>query len=142
MGIFRKSVISENTRRYRRLRAYCLIKYSCPTDPTLKKHLVTPRDFSAGGVLFISDRPVDKNKVLEVDIYLPPLKDFFMAMAKVVRVVKIKETEQYWIGLRFTAMDPKEKEVIDSYIQRLAQDPSMKRYLDSSGRWFRRKIVR
>lgn len=138
---FWKRVISEDGRQHRRLRTHCLIKYSFANDPSAKKRVVTTRNISSSGALFISDLPLPKNALLEAEIYLPPFKNFFTVMASVARVEKIRETDQYWGGIHFTAIDPNEKETINSYIEDLAKHPAMHKFLDKKSKVFKRKYT-
>lgn len=137
MLTFWKKVAAEDSRNYRRFKAHCLIKYSLANKATTKKIVITPRDISADGTLFVSDTTMPKNALMEMDVYLPPLKDFFTVMGSVIRADKIKGTDQYLVAIRFTAMDPKERGSIDSYIDDVSKKPGMERFLDK-----KRKIVK
>ncbi|MFH1847834.1 MAG: PilZ domain-containing protein [Candidatus Omnitrophota bacterium] len=138
MWFLSKGEDARNSRLHRRLRIHCLAKYSVEGARPLKKHMVTPRNISASGLVFLSEAPIARKSVLKIEMYLPPLKSSFTATADVVRTSRIKETGQYWIGAHFTDMDPGEKEAIGGYIQGLSTDPSMKRFLDKKGERFKR----
>lgn len=136
--LFKKKMLSEDSRVHRRLRSFCLIKYNLVNNPAHKKTVTNARDISAGGVLFTSDANFPKGSMLEMDIYLPPLKNFFTAMANIVDTTKIKGTKQYWARARFTAIDPEDKKRIQAYVEHISKDPSMHKHLDKKAPRFKR----
>ncbi|MBI4336177.1 MAG: PilZ domain-containing protein [Candidatus Omnitrophica bacterium] len=139
LKIFGKKVAYEDSRAKRRVRAFCLLKYSVLNKMPQKTTVVNPKDISASGTAFICDENLPVNSMLEVDIYMPPLKDFITVMASVVWVSKIKDTERFVVGVRFTAMDQEEKMRLNSYIAKLSKDPTMHPYLDRKARRFKRQ---
>jgi c-di-GMP-binding flagellar brake protein YcgR len=139
--VFDKKIKTEDSRQTRRFRSFCLLKYSISSSSVQKTTIVNPRNISAKGASFISDDKLSLDVIFEADIYLPPLKDFVTVMAKTVRVLKIKDTQEYWVGVRFTAIDPADKIRINSYIEDAAKDPQMYRYLDKKGRYFKRRSL-
>lgn len=139
-ALFDKKIISQDSRGARRFRSFGLLRYS-PAGSTGKKTIVNPRNISARGASFISEESLNANSLLEIDIYLPPLNDFITVIANVVRVLKIKDTDQYWVGVRFTAIDPADRNRINSYIEEMAKNPSMYRYLDKKAKYFKRRFL-
>jgi len=138
--LYKKST-SENSREHRRFRSFCLLKYSVLNRTPQKTTMVNPQDINAKGALFVSDEHLPLNALLELDLYLPPLKDFITIMAKVARVQKAKGDDRYFVGMQFTAMDPADKLRINSYIEKQAKDPDMQKYFDKRARFFKRSLL-
>ncbi|MCX5715571.1 MAG: PilZ domain-containing protein [Candidatus Omnitrophica bacterium] len=130
MIFFKKRVKTKDTRRFRRLRSFSLLKYRMANSLTRKSAVVNPREISAAGASFIGDANLPKDAILEMEICLPPLKGFITAIAKVVKCAKIKGAKQYMVNVCFTAMDPADKARINAYIDDVAKDPARQRYLD------------
>lgn len=128
--LFNKRVFTADGRAYRRLRSFCLIKYMLVNDPQQRRILANTKDISAGGIQFVSDANIPTGAVLEVDIYLPPLNDFFTAMALVVSSENAREGNKYFVRVRFTAIDPDDRKRINSYIEHFSRDPALKKFLD------------
>lgn len=141
LSFFKKGVVSENSRTFRRMRSFCLIKYSLASDIAQKRIIVNARDISAGGTVFISKTRIPNGAVLEMDIQLPPLKESFTVMAKVVESLKVKGEEQYLIRTHFKAIDPEDRKRINNYIEQVAKDPSMWKYFDKKATKFKRRTA-
>jgi len=139
LSFFKKGITSENSRTFRRMRSFCLIRYSLASDISQKRIVVNARDISAGGTVFVSKTRISEGAVLEMDIQLPPLKESFTVMAKVVESLKIRGEEQYLIRAHFKAIDPEDRKLINSYIEQVAKDPTMRKYLDKKATKFKRR---
>jgi len=139
--LWNRKTVSVNSRKNRRSRSFCLLKYCVLNKSPQKTAVVNSRDISASGAGFVSDEKLPLNAILEIDIYLPPLKDFITVMANVVRELKIRDSNQYFIGTQFTAVDPREKSKINSYIESLAKDPATRIYLDKKAGYFKRSLL-
>ncbi len=138
--MFAKRIISQESRAFRRARAFGIIKYSVAGDPEHKKVLANPRSISAGGALFIADKKFIKGTVIDLELYLPPLKGFFNVVSSVVDSSRIGNLEEYWIRIKFTAINPEDRRTINNYIEGMAKDPEMAKYLDKSGASFKRRL--
>jgi|GEM_PF-4237173 c-di-GMP-binding flagellar brake protein YcgR len=136
-----RKLASKNSRELRRFRSFCLLKYSVLNRMPQKTTMVNPKDINAKGTLFVSDEYIPLNSLLELDLYLPPLKDFITIMAKVARVQKARDDDRYFVGTQFTAMDPADKLRIHSYIEKQAKDPDMQRYFDKRAGYFKRSLL-
>ncbi|MCM8781532.1 MAG: PilZ domain-containing protein [Candidatus Omnitrophica bacterium] len=141
LRFFKKKIKSQDTRTSRRMRTFCLIRYNVVSDAAHRKYLANPRDISAGGVSFISKTSFPKGSILEMDIYFPPLKDFFTVMAKVEGSLKTKSEAQYLIRANFKAIDPEDKKKINLYIEQAAKNPYMQKYLDKKARIVKRRYL-
>lgn len=138
---FKRHLINKDDRMFRRARSFCLIKYSRSNDPAHKKTLVNPRNISADGVMFISDTNFTAGTMLDMDIYLPPLKNFFTVIGNIIKSSKIKGVNQYLVRLHFKAMNPDDKKHINTYIEQLAKNPLISRYIDKKTTNFKRRHI-
>ncbi len=143
MAIFieKNTITSQDSRAFRRARSFCLIKYSLLSADPQKKIMVNARNISAGGTLFVSDTDLPKGTMLEMEIYLPPLKDFVTVLANVVEALKARDEDQYLVRVRFTAMDAEDRKRINFYIENLANNPFVSRYLDRKAAVFKRRFL-
>lgn len=137
-SLFKKRLVSQNRRLYRRARSFCLIKYSFLNDPAHKQTLVNPKNISAGGLAFISKTDLTTGAMLDMEMYLPPLKGFFTLIGTIVKTSKIKDTNQYLIRINFKAIDAEDRKRINAYIEEMARHPLMNRYLDKKSQNFKR----
>jgi len=135
-----KRTLSRDSRVFRRARAFGIIKYSITGDPAHSKTLVNPRNISAGGALFIVNKKLPKGTIMDIKLYLPPLKDFFSMVASVVDSSRIDNSGEYWTRIEFTAITQEDRRSISAYIEDLANDPEVSRYLDKKGLMFKRKL--
>ncbi|MDD5449777.1 MAG: PilZ domain-containing protein [Candidatus Omnitrophica bacterium] len=140
ISLLTKRVMSADGRKYRRFKAFSLLKFFQISDPDQRRSLVNGRDISAGGASFFSDSELPLNSIVKADIYFPPLNDFIAVMAKVARVLRIKDREQSLIGLNFVLIDPENRSRIDSYISRMANDPVGRAYLDRQAAYYKRHL--
>jgi len=138
--MFKSKLLSADSRTSRRFRSFGLIKYSLASKASGKTSLSNPRDISSGGTSFVCDETLPMHSMLELDIYLPPLDDFIMAIGKVVNSFLVKGTDRHLVGVQFTAMDPENKKRLSSYIEGIAKDSRMQRYLDKKGKYFKRSL--
>jgi c-di-GMP-binding flagellar brake protein YcgR len=137
--LFRRT-ISQDSRVFRRVRAFAIIKYSITGDPAHSKTVVNPRNISAGGALFMVNKKLSKGTIMDIELYLPPLKDFFSIVASVVDSSRIDKSRKYWTRIKFTAIAQEDRRSISAYIEDLANDPEASRYLDKKGLMFKRNL--
>ena len=135
----KKRAISGNTRQFRRFKSFGLIKYTLLKGTLHKDVVINPKDISAGGTLFISDADLPQGRILEMDIYLPPLKDFFTVIGRIISSAKIKNAKKYLIRVCFMTMDQQEKKIINSYVENIARQSFAHRFMDKPCGTYKRK---
>ena len=139
--LFKKRLISQNNRLFRRMSSFCLIKYSLLNDPAHKKTLVNPKNISAGGLAFISSRDFTAGAILDMDMYLPPLKGFFTLIGAIAKTLKIKDTGQYLVRINFKAIDAEDRKRINAYVEEMARHPLLSKYFDKKSISFERRSI-
>lgn len=82
---------------------------------------VEPRrvNISAGGLSFVSDRPVAKNAMLELKIKLLPKELYIYSYAKVIFCTRLEEDEEsqdYKIAVEFEFMDDDVRDLITRHV--------------------------
>ena len=138
--LFKHPIISRDSRIFRRARAFGIIKYAITGDPAHSKTLVNPRNISAGGALFMMNKKLPKGTIMDIELYLPPLKDFFSIEASVVDSSRIDDSGEYGTRIKFTAITEEDRRSINAYIEDLANDPESAKYLDEKGLMFKRNL--
>ncbi len=131
--MFFKREVRENNRAFRRARSFCIIKYCLAGDQVKQKTLANPRNLSAGGLLFAAQKHFPKDTMLDIDMYIPPLKGFFTVVATVVNSAREGAAGEYAIRVKFTAIDPEARKHINNLIEEMANNPSLSQYLDKGG---------
>jgi len=75
------------------------------------------KDISAGGMAFLSSKPIKVNSLMELEINFPATSHPIKTVAKVLR--SIPQEGKYNIGCEFVKIDDRDKLAIDDYINKV-----------------------
>lgn len=127
-NFFRKKIKALNSRRFKRFRADFLVKYQL--DRKGEAHITNVRDVSAGGLRFLTDRPVPESSLLNVSIYIPPLGRIVEAVAQVLRVRKAKGGILFNVAVNFLDLRREDREAINQFAETLSDDQRTRFLID------------
>ncbi len=119
-NLFRKKVKAPNARRFKRFRADFLVKYEVGQGTTGR--VTNARDVGAGGLRFWSDEKLPESSLLNVSIYIPPLKRVVEGVVRILRVRRVKKTTSYSIAVSFLDLKQEDREAIDQFAEGLSAD--------------------
>lgn len=125
---FRKKTKLANTRRFKRFRADFLVKYQ--VDPKGGAKITNARDVGAGGIKFWSEEKIPESSLLNVSIYMPPLKRVVEGVVCVLRVRKVKKTFLYSIAVSFLDLKQEDREEINRFAEGLSKEKGAQFLLD------------
>ena len=108
-------------RQYKRLKKPFVIRFRVRQDEEFSDvfggwNIVTAEDLSARGTLFIYDQQLEVGAILELKINFPAFENPITCKAKVVRVEQLKHSAFYHVAIMFTAIDGKEKKILNSAV--------------------------
>jgi len=75
------------------------------------------RNISAGGLLVVSDRPLDIEAFVLARFLLPNEKRYIMVLAKVVRVEVIEEGGKYELGIEFVDYRKEDIDKLNEFVE-------------------------
>ena len=75
------------------------------------------KDISAGGIAFLSNKPMEATSLIEIEINFPATSDPIKTVAKVLR--SIPQEGKYRISCEFVKIDDKDQLAIDYYINKV-----------------------
>jgi c-di-GMP-binding flagellar brake protein YcgR len=104
----------EERRRYKRIPAHFLIKFSIPGE---NEDLVLSfiRNISAGGVLFFSEKKINPGTLIKMTINVPsatgePIN--VRSISRTIYAAKLRGLDGYNIGAEFAEIDPQDREAL------------------------------
>jgi len=110
----------DEKRIFDRLEERINLKYRI-IKPTLeeKQYFVTTKDISAGGLSFISEKPIPSDAILELEIEMWDSPNPIKCLGKVVRMAKFQENNEefYNIGVLFLDLSPADRTRIIKYAE-------------------------
>ena len=119
-NLFRKKVKAPNTRRFKRFRADFLVKYEVGKGAAGR--ITNARDIGAGGIRFWSEEKLPESSLLNVSIYLPPLKRVVEGVVRVLRARRVKKTVLYSIAVSFLDLKQEDRAAINQFAEGLSSD--------------------
>ena len=75
------------------------------------------RNISAGGLLVVSDRPLDIEAFVLARFLLPNEKRYIMVLARVVRVEVIEEGKRYELGIAFVNYRKEDIDKLNEFVE-------------------------
>ncbi len=124
-------------RRFDRLKAYCLIRYSKMGDsnhPEGKTSNV--KNISEGGLLFTSYEPIPISSTIKVLINLPGRDKPLESYAKVMRCIKATPADEvYHVGVAFLDISEQDRKEISSHLELAIHDKYGRKLVDKQRWW-------
>ena len=127
-NLFRKKVKAPNARRFKRFRANYLVKYEVSKGTAGR--VTNARDIGAGGLRFWSEEKLPESSLLNVSIYIPPLKRVVEGVVRVLRVRRVKKTMAYSIAVSFLDLKHEDREAINRFAESISTDRKMRFMID------------
>ena len=127
-NLFRKKTKLLNARRFKRFRADFLVKYEVGKGTAGR--ITNARDIGAGGVRFWSEEKLPESSLLNVSIYLPPLRRTVEGVVRVLRVRRVKKTLLYSIAVSFMDLKQEDREAINQFAEGLSQEKGAQFLID------------
>lgn len=96
---------AQEKRKYKRLKAYHLVKYRLafsPQDPLVLAYI---RDIGAGGVCLATKERLPTDSILQVYVNFPWLSSPVPTLAKVVWVKAVGRKARFDLGLKFSEIN-------------------------------------
>ena len=110
-------------RRYRRIRrpfiAHLRVRPYNTSKTPAEYEVVSLRDISAAGLLFVYNRELEINTVIEFSIKLPTLPAPLYCAGRVVRIDMRRREPLYHIAVSFIESTDEEREILDKAIKEL-----------------------
>ncbi|MFZ5803121.1 MAG: PilZ domain-containing protein [Candidatus Omnitrophota bacterium] len=125
----RKKQQTKNTRAFKRLNAYYLLKYDASGNAQVS-HLTNIKNISAGGAKFFSEKALREQDLLKLHVLIPPLEKSFHAEARILRVRKMKKYLHYSVAVCFVNIRPEDQKAVDDYIENLSGEPQIEMFID------------
>ncbi|MDD5217324.1 MAG: PilZ domain-containing protein [Candidatus Omnitrophica bacterium] len=126
-----KKARTDHARQYKRLYTDYLVRYE--TDASGEPpHITNIKNLSAGGLKFLTKEPLQENATIKVVLLIPSLERPFRAQGRIVRVRCLKKRMIYSVAITFTDISPTDRDVINRYIEELAEDPMAKLFIDTT----------
>lgn len=113
---------TRNERKYRRLKADYLVKHR-PASEEGEFAVSNLKDVSAGGVRFWTERLYQEGQLLQVSLLVPPIDKALQIFGRAVRVRKGRWNSLYYVGVGFLEIPKADRELLNSFIERLAGIP-------------------
>ena len=130
-----KSEKASNDREHKRLKASFLVKYQ--TDDG-KSKVTNIRDISAGGLsLLVSEMP--SSEQMKVNILFPPLGKSFEAIARIIRIRRIKRNFVYSVALEFDDLSEEERKQMNLFIEDVSKSDKASFFIDHANVVLRQK---
>ncbi|MEI6631292.1 MAG: PilZ domain-containing protein, partial [bacterium] len=81
------------------------------------EQLSVTRDISAGGMLFVSNEPLDIGSILEMKIELPDNEEPIECLARVVRIDEAGDVNSYNVAVCFLDITGAQRSRLNKYIK-------------------------
>jgi c-di-GMP-binding flagellar brake protein YcgR len=120
----------QEKRKYIRLTAYHLVKYRLLAKAGEQQHefvLASIRDIGAGGVCIRTEESLLLTGTIELKINFPSIATSIFALAKVVWVKQIKNSNFYEIGAEFIEIKESVRQGIDEHLKSVCEKVSKKK---------------
>ena len=132
----------ENTRKFKRVQAHSLVKFQVAEKwGGVEPYISNVKDISAGGLRFWSADFFPEGTLLRVSTWVPALEKPLDALARVVRARAGKNTDSYYISVRFIEVEQELQTALNAFVENLAANPETRRFIDSFNRGVRRAKI-
>lgn len=118
-----KAPEKDNRRKFQRLDADFLLKYEVGGKGS--PQITNIKNLSAGGLKFLSKEALPELANVKVELLIPPLEKAFQAMAKILRVRRLRKRLIYSIAVHFENLSAKEQEVLDQFVETVSTDDAV-----------------
>lgn len=116
-----------NSRRFKRVRSACLVKYEIPGH---EPRVTNIKDLGAGGLSFWTDEAIPKSSVLNLGIFISPDEPPIQTTASVVRVSQARERSVYRVAVCFLELGRSEREALNRFAEAISEDPELEALVD------------
>ncbi len=113
----------QEKRKYKRVGKQYMARFKIRSDEAqeMESHDWDPvilKNLSVGGTLFFYNEELEIGTLIYLKIYVPKALLIINCVAKVIRIDKPKSTSMFCIATEFTEIDEKEKEIINTTIEK------------------------
>ena len=105
------------SRRFVRLKSYCLVKYQDHLDPETVR-LVNAKNISEGGILISAKEQIPVLTPIKLTINIPHRGKPLEVLAKVMRCRKAAGSHAYDVGVAFVELSSTDREELADHISR------------------------
>ncbi|NQT46444.1 MAG: PilZ domain-containing protein [Candidatus Omnitrophica bacterium] len=118
-------------RMYVRMRAHDLARYRYEKAALETEKVSSIKDISAGGVLLITDEPIEEGTILELKINVPFKKEPLACRAKALRYKERKTATgiAYETGCLFLDITEKDKKDVVIFLDHVLKKVSLPKYI-------------
>ena len=124
--MFEKTYRSMNTRQHKRLLADYLMKFRPAGANDQEFQVSNLKDISAGGVRFWAEFPILEGTLISVEVLIPAIDRIIRVPARVVRSRRSENAPVYYVAARFMEISDQDSQAIDSFIERIASERSVR----------------
>ena len=122
---------TQNSRKYKRLRAQFLVKCRLAggqEDPFVSNL----KDLGAGGVRFWSDVHFPEGTILQLSMLVPPLDREIRTLGRVLRTRKARHGNVFYVAVGFVEITPSDQEALNIWIENLSKSSRAERFIDDA----------
>lgn len=127
-GLFGKRMKTQDTRRFKRFRVSYLVRYQ--VNGKGEPRITNARDISAGGLRFWTKEALAPSSVLDISIYLPPLRRSVEAVSQVLRVRRSRDEFIYSVAVSFLDIKEEDQKELRNFAESLSKDRDGKFMID------------
>lgn len=117
--MFKRKYRTENSRRYKRLKADYLVKHHIPGFPELAR-VSNIKDISAGGLRFWTDQSFPEGALINLNILIPALNRQILALGRIRRVRRSPSGNVDYVAVSFIELSRDDRKALNDFIEHLA----------------------
>lgn len=128
--LFRPKYKTPNGRRFKRMHLAYLVKYQ--VNGQGEPRITNARDISAGGLRFWTSEKLPESAVLHISIFIPPLGRSVKAVARVLRVRRVKRGFTYSVAVSFVDLIHEDREAIEQFAESISKEQDARFVIDQA----------
>lgn len=124
-----KKVKTTNTRQFKRLNVFYLVKYRVSGSKE-EPQMANVKNVSAGGLKILTKEILPEKETLELTILIPHLKHTIEAKGVALRVRKADDSGTFAVAVQFTDISANDQNALNHFIENLAHDKEGHKLID------------